>query len=107
MGRLTYRAERLTARPARLRERPKAVLPFYHSPEWRAAVRAYHARMRAEHGSVFCEKCGAGGVLILDHVVEIKDGGAMLDEANLELLCRAKCHPRKTAMARRRRVGLG
>jgi hypothetical protein len=36
-----------------------------------------------------------------DHVVPIQRGGALLDESNLQSLCRA-CHNRKTAMERKR-----
>lgn len=40
--------------------------------------------------------------LDLDHVVEMQDGGAPFDPANLILRCRA-CHGRKTARAKRDR----
>jgi 5-methylcytosine-specific restriction enzyme A len=38
-----------------------------------------------------------------DHIVEIIDGGAPLDRANLQGLCRP-CHLRKTALAARARA---
>jgi 5-methylcytosine-specific restriction protein A len=56
-----------------------------------------------------CEKCeaqgGRGGVmLIADHIVERRDGGAALDPANGRALC-PKCHGKKTAAERARRMG--
>ena len=100
MGRLKRAPERLKAAPPRLVAPPKAALPFYHSHEWRALMR----RLKAERGN-FCQKCGAGGLIYGDHIVELKDGGAMLDDNNVELLCHA-CHQRKTAVVKRRRAGL-
>jgi len=38
-----------------------------------------------------------------DHVVELRDGGELLDKANVQILC-AACHGRKTADARRQRA---
>jgi 5-methylcytosine-specific restriction enzyme A len=73
---------------------------IYSSREWRALVRA----IKAERGR-WCERCGSAHRVAGDHIVEIKDGGAALDAANVELLCQP-CHNRKTAAARARRVGL-
>lgn len=38
-----------------------------------------------------------------DHIVELRDGGARLDEANVQLAC-ARCHGRKTHQERTRRL---
>jgi len=50
-----------------------------------------------------CEQCEREGRTTVandvDHVVPIRRGGARLDEANLQSLCRS-CHVRKTAMER-------
>lgn len=83
-------------------------LGFYHSPEWRGLVKRL-IRMRGG----WCETCGAARgatgangrpvVLVGDHIVEIKDGGARLDPDNVQLLCRP-CHMRKTAKAKAARV---
>lgn len=98
---LTGRKPRLAARPSRLAAAPKKALAFYLKPEWRVLV----SRLIAKRGRK-CEKCGAQGVRIYgDHVVELKDGGAELDEGNIELLC-APCHGRKTAQAKVERAGL-
>lgn len=86
------------AAPVKRADRP------YTSPEWRALMK----RVKAMRGA-FCGVCGAGGNgvrIIGDHRVEVKDGGAMFDEANIDLLCTA-CHNAKTARARAKRVGRG
>jgi 5-methylcytosine-specific restriction enzyme A len=88
--------------------RPMVAVPakradaLYLSREWRALVK----RIKQVRGC-YCCKCGAGGKgvrIIGDHIVEVKDGGAELDEANVQLLCMA-CHNSKTAAARRARAG--
>ena len=42
-----------------------------------------------------CRSCGRPGALECDHVVPIDRGGAVLDPANLQTLCRS-CHIDKT-----------
>jgi 5-methylcytosine-specific restriction enzyme A len=41
--------------------------------------------------------------MFVDHIVELKDGGAPLDRSNLWLLC-GSCHSLKTAGERARRT---
>lgn len=77
---------------------PKKAEGFYTSPEWRGLV----ADVKRARGS-FCQRCGSRHRVIADHIVERKDGGADLDESNVELLC-AACHNRKTAAARAARA---
>lgn len=91
------------APPARVAAAPKAVDPFYLSPEWRRLS----GRIKRERG-FRCEQCGrdaspTGMGLMVDHVHEIRDGGARLDHANLRVLC-AACHAHKTAAAARLRA---
>jgi ribosomal protein S27AE len=99
MGRLKAVPARLSAAAPKLRAAPKVAEPFYQSRAWRELV----DQVKRKRGR-FCERCGAGGRLIADHKIERKDGGADLDEANIELLCARVCHPRKTAAARARRA---
>lgn len=74
---------------------------FYQSPEWRA-LRDRITKQRGKR----CEDCGRTGTRIYaDHVVELVDGGAGLDETNIRLRC-GSCHTRKTADARAKRLGL-
>lgn len=78
---------------------PKTADPFYLSPAWRDLV----ARLIAERGRR-CAACGRVNCRIFaDHTVELKDGGAPFDAANIMLLC-GSCHSVKTAAARARRM---
>ncbi|GEL42253.1 hypothetical protein MEX01_28440 [Methylorubrum extorquens] len=90
--------------PARTWEERKASEPrqgFYQSTEWRA-LRDRVTRQRGKR----CEDCGRTGTRIYcDHVVELQDGGAGLDETNIRLRC-GSCHTRKTVDARASRLGL-
>ena len=79
-----------------------------------AADRGYDARwvkLRRLHlqGEPLCRRCAAQGRVtaadLVDHIVPIAEGGAVLDEDNLQSLCR-RCHDAKTAedLARRRQA---
>ena len=103
MARLKRAPDRCSPAPSRVKVAPKVALPFYRSAEWRALVagrkldRDYHAaRARAKPGER----------LILDHVREIRDGGARLDPANTQWLTFSE-HQAKTERAKRARLGLG
>jgi 5-methylcytosine-specific restriction endonuclease McrA len=50
-----------------------------------------------------CERCGARGRLIADHIVEVRDGGTH-DPANGQALCDS-CHRKKTIKQRALRTG--
>lgn len=101
MARLRRAPERLRSAPARLRPAPKVAAEVYRSAEWRALL----ARLIAQRGRR-CEACGAtGGRIYGDHKVELRDGGAPYDGANVQLLC-APCHGAKTERAKRERLGL-
>jgi 5-methylcytosine-specific restriction protein A len=67
---------------------------FYQSVAWRALRAAFL------HQHPVCCRCEARGVIVAavvaDHILPIKDGGARLDEANLQALC-VPCHNSKTA----------
>jgi 5-methylcytosine-specific restriction protein A len=97
------RPPRITARDSRtVAPRPKQADAFYSSPEWRALMRRLIERRGRQ-----CEQCGRVGCVIYgDHVRELKDGGAPLDEANVMLLC-GSCHSIKTYAARARRMARG
>lgn len=104
-------------RPMRAKvEVKKRTDDFYRSPAWNALKK----QIRAERGRV-CERCGktyeddgAPVDLILDHIIERRDGGADLDPRNVQQLCTRAggngagrlggCHNRKTAEARQRRA---
>jgi hypothetical protein len=83
---------------------PKIVDPFYLSPEWRGLM----ARIIKQRGrrceDRMCKTPGRTGMRVFgDHVIELKDGGAPLDEGNVLLRC-GSCHTRKTAEARAARA---
>jgi 5-methylcytosine-specific restriction endonuclease McrA len=94
--------------PAKLQAAPKVAEGFYTSREWRQLA----ARVKRQRGGR-CEfmievqgikvRCGSADRVIADHIVERKDGGAELDEANIELLCSTH-HNMKTAKAKARRA---
>jgi 5-methylcytosine-specific restriction protein A len=54
--------------------------------------------------------CAARGritaAVLVDHIKPIRDGGAILDDDNLQSLCRA-CHDAKTVEDVRKRTGGG
>ncbi len=74
---------------------------FYNSTAWRK-VRASYVKQNP-----FCVKCRDLGratpVDVVDHIVEIKDGGERLSYSNLQSLCHAH-HNIKTSQARVGRV---
>jgi len=80
---------------------PKVAEPFYSSAEWIAL----RDRVRREAGGR-CQVAGCGRIergMIVDHIIELKDGGAPLDRSNVWLLC-ASHHTAKTASERARRT---
>lgn len=86
----------ITARdPRTVKAPPKTAEPFYYSAEW---IRLRDAERAAARGICRRHGCGKRG-FIVDHIVEIKDGGAKLDPRNVELLCSSH-HGAKTAAAR-------
>lgn len=87
-------ADTRTTKPA-----PKRADPFYLSPEW-TQLRSTLIRTRGAR----CQDCGrTDGRLFADHVVELQDGGAALDPANVRLLCQS-CHGTKTVAERAKRM---
>lgn len=101
MARLKAMPERIGGLASRVRFAPKVAERFYLSPEWRALV----AR-RKRDADYFIARARAkpGERMILDHVVERRDGGADLDPANTEWLTFSE-HQAKTARAKRARAG--
>ena len=80
---------------------PKIAEPFYSSPEWIAL----RNRVRREAGGR-CQAEGCGRAerrMFVDHIVELKDGGAPLERSNVWLLCGAH-HSKKTARERAHRT---
>lgn len=100
MGRLKALGSRLGRQAPRLRPLPKVSEPFYQSKAWKQLVASrkldsdwFAAKRRAKPGER----------LILDHIVERKDGGDDLDPMNTQWLTMSE-HQAKTAQARGRRA---
>lgn len=57
-------------------------------------------RERIRRRDCVCVICAASGITTpgddVDHIVPIRDGGAVWDERNLQFLCK-NCHRKKTA----------
>jgi len=74
MAKLARVPDMIGRAPDLVSQAPKVALPFYHDKRWIAFV----PQLKAERGN-WCQRCGRGGRIIGDHIVEIKDGGALLD----------------------------
>src|SRR4051794_12175136 len=98
---------RIADAPQRVRPPRKTADPAYLSAEWRSLI----AQIIAQRGRR-CEKCGRyqgqdGRPIKVfgDHVVELRDGGVLLDESNVQILC-SDCHAAKTAAIRAARTAV-
>lgn len=98
MGKLSTMKPTLSRMPSVVKAMPKVASSIYQSKEWRELI-VHIKRMRGS----FCQICGSSHRVIGDHVQELRDGGAPLDEGNVELLCQA-CHNTKTAKSRAARA---
>lgn len=73
---------------------------LYDSKEWKAL----RAEVMAERGRR-CAQCGqTEGRMHCDHIIELRDGGAPLDKANVQVLCHV-CHCKKTVNTHNKRMG--
>ena len=80
---------------------PKVADRFYSSPAWIAL----RDRVRREAGGR-CQMSGCGRAerrMFVDHIVELKDGGAPLERSNVWLICGAH-HVSKTNVERAKRT---
>ena len=102
--RLSRVPQRITPAPSRVRAAPKVAQRFYSSPEWIALRDA--RRKDADYRVALKRRVDPRERVILDHVREIKDGGAPLDPKNTQWLTFTE-HQAKTEREKRRRAGLG
>lgn len=79
--------------------RDESTAKFYHTTQWRK-VRVLKLRTNP-----LCIRCN-GSAKMVDHIVEIKDGGSKLSLDNLQSMC-LPCHNLKTAETKARREGVG
>lgn len=104
MGRLRQLGARLGSIGPKVRAMPKVAERFYTSPEWKG-FRAWHrAETRRRAGGVWCCVCGSTVRLILDHVIERKDGGPDFPPYEGARWYCGGCHNTKTAKARETRA---
>ncbi len=78
-------------------QRDKEAEKFYKSAAWKK-VRGIHLARQP-----LCVECGRPAKIV-DHIQEIRDGGAKLSDENLQSMCVA-CHNAKTAEERKKREG--
>jgi 5-methylcytosine-specific restriction enzyme A len=82
----------------------KTANPFYLSPEWRALVAEIIRERGARCEDQQCGYPGRTGIRVFgDRIIELQDGGAPLDKANVMLRC-GSCHAQKTNRERARRT---
>ena len=62
---------------------------FYQSVQWKDFRRYIQS-----HRPMICVQC-KGAAKYLDHIIPISQGGARLDESNVQWLC-SRCHVAKT-----------
>lgn len=83
---------------------PRMAFDFYHSTAWkRLRDRIIRKRGRKCENPACATPHGPWPIIIGDHIKEIRDGGAPLDENNIRLVCQA-CHNRKTEDERAGRI---
>ena len=74
--------------------------PFYHTQAWRRYSEWYRSKYP------LCENCLKHGLAVpvdvVDHIAELKDGGAKFSEDNTQSLCHA-CHNAKSRKERKKR----
>ena len=76
----------------------KPTLDFYGSAAWKAIRLEVQRECRRT-----CQRCGMADTRIyVDHIVELRDGGAPLERSNLMGLC-APCHAKKSAREKAKR----
>jgi 5-methylcytosine-specific restriction protein A len=82
----------------------KTANPFYRASEWRALVAQIILERGAKCEDPSCRFPSRAGIRLFgDHIIELADGGAPLDKANVMLRC-GSCHTRKTNVERAKRV---
>ncbi len=87
-------------------DQPRAGRSIYSTERWKQLSAAMRKSAR------YCQSCGASGKrLVVDHIVELRDGGDPWSPGNLVCICwschTAKTNERKAARAMQAGKGLG
>lgn len=81
----------------KVHEQPKKTEPFYGTARWKKFRKWYLSN------NPMCETCLTNNKFVpaqmVDHIIELKDGGNPLDQKNTQALCWS-CHAKKTARVR-------
>ena len=101
VGRLRSVKPRLGGAAPRLAAAPKVAESFYTSREWRALTQA--RKRDWDYFAAMARRKFRGERLVLDHIVERRDGGGDLDPANTQWLTFGE-HQAKTAKAKAERT---
>lgn len=83
--------------------RNKSAKKVYDSTAWRKHIRP-SVLVRDGFTCAMCLHLFKASELIVDHIVEIKDGGDKFNKENLQTLC-VGCHNIKTSRERKKRGG--
>jgi 5-methylcytosine-specific restriction endonuclease McrA len=83
--------------------RNKSAKKIYDSTAWRKHTRPA-VLVRDAFTCAMCSKLFKSSELIVDHIIEIKDGGDKFNKSNLQTLC-IGCHNIKTSDERKKRGG--
>ena len=103
--RLSLLRSRVSMVANRMAPGPKVAAPAYQSREWKALIAAIvrERGRRCEGPRCQTPNRAEGQRVYGDHRRELRDGGELLDPANIQLLC-PPCHGRKTAAEKNKRM---
>src|SRR3954454_14941129 len=102
--RLSLLGNRVGMASPRLAPRPKTADPVYRTPAWRALIAAIIEQRGRRCEDPKCKTPGRTGMRCFgDHIIELQDGGKLLDPANVMLRC-GSCHTIKSNVEREKRM---
>jgi 5-methylcytosine-specific restriction protein A len=107
LPRLSLLRSRVSMVANRMAPGPKVAAPAYQSREWKMLIAAIirERGRRCEDPACQSPNHGAGQKVYGDHIIELSDGGTLLAQSNVLLRC-ARCHGRKTAAERNKRMSV-
>jgi 5-methylcytosine-specific restriction endonuclease McrA len=98
--RIRQQPPRISTESTRItKRRDKQTLPFYRTQRWKDFVAMLIRKRGRQCQNRHCQRSGVMTRIFADHIVEIRDGGELFDETNIQLLC-GSCHSKKTLQVR-------